>query len=175
MIGTPDPAAAPAAADSYLATALKGAVGAVIVWRVDGGDADLYVADSVSDDLTHYPAFSDNAGEASEELRLDGLSDPTFGTLLDGGIQLVVAVIGAVGAPAYRLDMVYVGPSMAGDADCDSSVNANDVSGLARALFDASVRLTSDGPFGRCIGGDANRDGHETVADIVAAMRTSAT
>jgi hypothetical protein len=161
----------PAGVDYFLSTIAPGAVGAVVVLAVGGGDADLFVGRVLSDNLGDYAAFS--SGAANDELRFDTFSDPTFAGLTADLSQIVVAVIGAFEAPFYRLDVLYLGPSPAGDIDCDAAVTQADVNGLLQAIFDTASSL-SDSAFGRCIGGDANADGRESAADLTATVQALA-
>jgi hypothetical protein len=174
-----NPESSPATFDFFLAPIAGNAAGAVIVLRPNGSDADVYVGRAVSSQIfsaTDYPFASNNSFDTTDFVRLSPQSTPPWAEFRDGIDEFAVAVAGVGGETPYEVQVLFLGASAAGDANCDGAVDAGDASGLVDVLFDPAARLTPDGSaFGRCLGADGNTDGAETVADIIAAVRARTT
>lgn len=166
-----NPFSSPATFDFFLVPIEVTAAGTVVVLRPSGGDADLFVGRSVSAQIFSdaYPFASRLNGDTTDSVRISPSSTPSFAEFTDQLAEFAVAVAGAGGETTYRLFNVFLGNSAPGDANCDGAVDGDDREGLIDALFDPATRLTSpSSAFGRCLGGDGNGDGAESVADLIA-------
>jgi hypothetical protein len=169
-----NPLSSPATFDFYLAPIPAEAVGAVLVLRPEGGDADLYVGREVTAgviDPADYPFASNNSEDSTDFVRLSPQSTPPFAEFTNGLDEFAVAVAGVGGATTYELEAIFLGASGPGDADCDGAASEDDLDGLLTVFYDPAVRLTPQGsPFGRCLGADGNADNSENAADLIAAI-----
>ena len=160
----------PGSADYYLSAIPNGAKGLDLVLRMSGGDADLYAGKSPSDLTASYAFSSTNQGGVDEEIRVDSVSVPDFASFTAGLGDIAITVVGFDQSPTYRLEAVYLGDSPPGDTDCNGMIDEQDIRGITQVIFDHAARLGCPG-FGRGIGTDANADGANDSADLVAAIK----
>jgi len=173
-----NPLTSPATFDFFVVPIAANAAGAVVVLRPSGSDADLYLGRNPTSAVfspTDYPFASNNSEQSTDFVRVSPQSTPTFADFTSGLVEYAAAVVGIGGETSYLIEALTLGASEAGDADCDGDVDQADLDGMITVPYDPATRLTAgSSTFARCLGGDANADGAETVADLIGAIRARA-